>query len=74
MIPRHHMAAIVIVVLATTAAASWLLLFAAPALFNAHRDAAAGLAAAIVLGVPAGVAWGGTRLWAALSPEDDDDD
>ncbi len=44
-------------------AALWLLLFAGPALFNAHRDGAALLALLVYIGVPALLAWGGPWLW-----------
>ena len=74
MLPRHHIAAAAIVALASTLAVLWLLLFAGPALLNTHSDGATLAAAFIYLGVPAVVAWGGTRLWTSLSPKDHDDD
>lgn len=52
----------------------WLLLFAVPALVNAHSDAALVLALALVVAVPAGLAWGARRLASLSPPEEHDDD
>jgi len=69
---RHRTAARILAV-AGTSAAAWLLLFVAPELIDAHSDGGLAGAVAMFTGVPAVVAWGGTRLWPFLVPKDDDD-
>ncbi len=72
-IRRHRIAAVVVATASATAAA-WLLLFIAPELIDSHRDSALLAAIGLLIGVPAVVAWGGTRLWPFLVPKDHDDD
>ena len=74
MIPPRHRTAARIVAFTGMTAAAWLLLFVAPELLDAHSDAGLAGAIAVFAGVPAVVAWGGTRLWPFLDPKDDDDE
>lgn len=74
MTSHRHRSAAIVVATASTVAAAWLLLFIAPELIDAHSNRALLAGIGLLIGVPAVVAWGGTRLWPFLVPKDHDDD
>lgn len=69
-----HRTAALFVATAMGTAAAWLLLFAVPDLLDRHRDGALFAALAILILLPAGLAWGAVRLRTLLAPGDDHDD
>ena len=70
MLPLHRTATLFVAV-ATGVAAAWLLLFAVPDLVARHRDDALAAALAILITLPAGLAWGMVWLRSLLAPGDD---
>lgn len=73
MLPLHR-TAIMFVAVVTVLAAAWLVLFAVPDLVDRHRDSALAAALAVLVALPAGLAWGAVRLRELFAPGDDRDD